>query len=267
MNSILSIQSHVLHGYVGNKAATYPLQNMGYDVWPLNTVQFSNHTGYGKFEGKIFSADHILKLIDGIFAIDQHKKCTAILSGYMGSLEICQAVAKTVNKFKDNNPNIIYLCDPVIGDKKCYVKPEVLDYFKNNLHGDIITPNQFEAEILTGITIQTKEDLIEAATNLHARRIGTVVITGVKFKDSETLCVFGSNGKDQYFITTTEHHFKVPPSGTGDLFSAVFLGLYLKNNDLHKSLEQTTRLLDEVLQNTLKSGERELQVLSIGYSI
>jgi pyridoxine kinase len=123
MDSILSIQSHVVYGYVGNKAATYPLQSMGFDVWPINTVQFSNHTGYRKWQGKIFSAEQIIKLVDGIFDIGQQHKCKAILSGYMGSSEICNAVSQIVQKFKNFNKNIIYLCDPVIGNNNCYVKP------------------------------------------------------------------------------------------------------------------------------------------------
>jgi pyridoxine kinase len=101
MKSILSIQSHVAYGYAGNKAAVFPLQSIGFDVWPINTVQFSNHTGYGKWKGEIFSKEHILSLVDGIFEINQAHKCQAVLTGYMGSMEICEANQEIVERFRN----------------------------------------------------------------------------------------------------------------------------------------------------------------------
>ncbi|GAK73834.1 pyridoxal kinase, partial ['Chrysanthemum coronarium' phytoplasma] len=113
--NILSIQSHVVYGYVGNKAAVYPLQNMNFDVWPINTVQFSNHTGYQKWQGQIFNKQNIVDLVEGLFALGVEKQCQAILTGYMGSLYICEAVLEIVARFKRTNPDILYLCDPVMG--------------------------------------------------------------------------------------------------------------------------------------------------------
>ncbi|MBM4210982.1 MAG: pyridoxal kinase [Gammaproteobacteria bacterium] len=265
MKSILSIQSHVTYGYVGNKAAVYPLQTIGFDVWPINTVQFSNHTGYGKWQGEIFSKEHIISLVDGIFDIGQAHKCTAILSGYMGSRAICEAVKEIVLKFKAINHNLIYLCDPVIGNNSCYVKPEVLDFFKNELSADIITPNQYEAEVLSGININTRQDLIAVAHYFHKLKIKIVVITGVKLGDDVNLDIFASDGQQSYIVTSPEYHFNIPISGTGDLFSSTFLGAYLQYNDIGLALQYATFYLQSAIEKTIEAGERELQVLAVEY--
>lgn len=266
--AILSIQSHVAYGYVGNKAATFPLQSMGYDVWPVNTVQFSNHTGYGKWRGEIFTREHIRDVIQGIEELDVLGKCSAILSGYMGSSEICHEVLATVQRFKSKNPNILYLCDPVIGNNQCFVKQEVLDFFKNSLRADIITPNQFEAETFSGIKISNSVDLKRVAEYFHDVNAKIVIITGIKIQDLDpsNLYVFISFNKKYYIIKTKEYDFNISPNGTGDLFSAVFLGNYLVNNDALDALRKTVYFMQLVMQNTFLQQSRELLVTSINYA-
>jgi pyridoxine kinase len=266
MNSILSIQSHVAYGYVGNKAAVYPLQYMGYDVWPVNTVQFSNHTGYGKWQGEIFTAEHIKNVVKGIEDIGQAHKCKAILSGYMGSKEICEAVAVIAQHFKAINQDVLYLCDPVIGNNNCFVKPEVLDFFKERLMADIITPNQYEAEILSKIKITDISSLKNIAKYFHDRGIKIVIITGLNLSDvNNKLCVFISDVKTQYLLPTPEYHFSTPVNGTGDLFSSLYLGHYLQTQNVGLALQYTVYHLQKVLENTYELKERELQVLSVRY--
>lgn len=267
MKSILSIQSHVAYGYVGNKAATFPLQSMGYDVWPVNTVQFSNHTGYGKWRGEIFTSEHIRGVIQGIEELDVLDQCSAILSGYMGSSEICHEVLATVQRFKNINPNILYLCDPVIGNNNCFVKPEVLDFFKNSLQADIITPNQFEAETFSGIKIYNSIDLKRVAEYFHSLNTKIVIITGIKIHDLDpnNLYVLVSFDKKYYIIKTKEYDFNISPNGTGDLFSAVFLGSYLANKDALDALRKTVYFMQLVMQNTFLEQSRELLVTSINY--
>lgn len=269
MKSILSIQSHVAYGYVGNKAATFPLQSMGFDVWPVNTVQFSNHTGYGKWRGEIFTSEHIRDIIHGIEDLDVLDRCSAILSGYMGSSEICHEVLATVQRFKNRNPNILYLCDPVIGNNSCFVKLEVLDFFKNSLQADIITPNQFEAETFSGIKIQNSIDLKRIAEYFHNLNTKIVIITGVKIQDLDpnNLYVFVSCNEKSYIIKTKEYRFNIPHNGTGDLFSAVFLGSYLANNNALDALRKTMYFMQLVMQNTFLQQSRELLVTSINYAI
>ena len=268
VKSILSIQSHVAYGYVGNKAATFPLQSMGMDVWPVNTVQFSNHTGYGKWQGEVFSREHVSSVIQGIEELGVVDRCHAILSGYMGSSEICHEVLSTVKRFKARNSNILYLCDPVIGNSSCFVRPEVLDFFKNELQADIITPNQFEAETLCGITIDSIEGLKKSADYFHNLNIKTVIITGVKVKDLENdgLHVFISCNHKYAVIKTKEHAFITPPNGSGDLFSALFLGSYLVTGDEIESLKRTVYFMELVMHNTFKEQSRELLVTSVNYS-
>ena len=264
--SILSIQSHVVYGYVGNKAATYPLQNMGFDVWPIHTVQFSNHTGYGKWQGEIFSGNVIENVVEGIFDIGKDQKCKAVISGYMGSRDICESVLRVVKKLKARCPNIIYLCDPVIGNKNCFVKPEVLDFFKTNLVADIITPNQFEAEILSGIKITNIHSLKQVADFFHDLDIEIVVITGVSLEESPgILNVFVSNKQTKCLVYTKEYKFNQPVNGTGDLFSSLFLGNYLKTKNVVSSIQNSVYFMEKVLENTYQAAENELAVLSVKY--
>ena len=121
MKSILSIQSHVVFGHAGNSAAVFPMRRIGVNVWPLNTVQFSNHTQYHQWTGTVMPASHLIEIVDGINAIDELKRCDAVLSGYMGSPEQGDAIIEIVKKVKTVNPNAIYLCDPVMGDRKSVV--------------------------------------------------------------------------------------------------------------------------------------------------
>ena len=265
--SILSIQSHVAYGYVGNKAAVYPLQAMGYDVWPVHTVQFSNHTGYGHWKGEIFSREHIHQVILGLEALNLISSCQAILSGYMGSEAICYEVMDTVIRFKAQNPQLLYLCDPVIGSTHCFVKPEVLEFFKHHLVADIITPNQYEAETLSGIEIRKVADLKAAAQFFKEKGTQVVIITGVKLDDVEpkSLHIYGSQGEAHYLLKTKEYVFPISPNGTGDLFSAVFLGSYLSCKSIDQSLQRSVGLMDRVLAKTAASGQRELRVLDVNY--
>ncbi len=265
---ILSIQSHVAFGYVGNKAAVYPLQSMGYDVWPVNTVQFSSHTGYKDWRGDVFSREHINSVIKGIESIGAIGKCEAIISGYMGSEDICLEVMDTVKRFKAQNYKTFYLCDPVMGNSNCFVKPEVVEFFKNKLSADIITPNQFEAELLSNIKINNFKDLKKIATYFHNLNVSVVVITGIKNLErlNGNSCVFVSDGTDQHIIITKEYDFKIPPNGTGDLFSAVLLGTYLTTRNALSAAKNAAYYLDLVVKNTFDAKDRELRVLSTRYS-
>ncbi|RZI45159.1 pyridoxal kinase [Rickettsiales endosymbiont of Peranema trichophorum] len=266
MKSILSIQSHVAYGYVGNKAATYPLQAMGFDVWPINTVQFSNHTGYPGWRGQVFSAEHIVDLVCGIFELGKAGRCQGILSGYMGSSAICYAVRSIVHKFKKLNSSVVYLCDPVIGDGCCYVRPEVLAFFQHHLRADIITPNQYEAEFLSGITIKHVEDLHKVSKYFHGLGVSIVIITGIRLEgDDGHLNVFASNGSSHYLIKTDEYKSNATINGTGDLFSSTFLGAYLKDNNIPAALQYAVSCLQSAVRATVASGTGELQVLSVNY--
>lgn len=190
--SILSIQSYVTYGYVGNKVAMYPLNSMGYEVLPINTVQFSNHLGYSKFGGQVTSIKAIKTIVEALKSNNHLSDCCAMLSGYVSNKKQCEEIKKLVCGLKAQSKDVIYLCDPVMGDnQKIYAKQEVVDFFKKFITEqgnliDIITPNQFEAELLSEIKIEGVKDLKKVAKEFHNKKISTIVITGVKlaeFKD------------------------------------------------------------------------------------
>jgi pyridoxine kinase len=262
--AILSIQSHVVYGYVGNKAAVYPLQSMGYDVWSVNTVQFSNHTGYGKWQGEVFSREHIHNLIKGIEDLGRISSCQAILSGYMGSRDICLEVEQTVKHFKIQNPNIIYLCDPVIGNTSCFVRPEVLEFFKTNLKADIITPNQYEAETLSGIKLLSKADIKKSAEYFHNLGVKIVIITGIELGD-EFFVLISDQGRAQ-LIHANKFLMKTSVSGMGDIFSALFLGHYLKSGNSLEAARAAVYFMEIILQHTLATNSRELNIVGRSYA-
>ena len=158
--NILSIQSHVAYGHVGNAAATFPLQRIGAEVWPIHTVQFSNHTGYGAWTGRVFEADLITELMEGIAQRGVLGQCDGVLSGYMGSAETGAAILDAVARVKAANPNARYCCDPVIGDvgRGVFVRPGIPEFMRECAvpAADIVTPNQFELDHLTGRTSTTR---------------------------------------------------------------------------------------------------------------
>lgn len=178
---VLSIQSSVVHGYVGNKAAVFPLQLLGFDVDPVYSVQLSNHTGYPLIKGHVFDGAHLHDLLAGLTA--NRLIChTHLLTGYIGSVSLLQAVAAVAQELRKVNPQLTYVCDPVLGDEgKLYVSGELLEAYKNSLVplADILTPNQFEAELLTGLQVATEQQALAAAQALHEAGPHTVVITSL----------------------------------------------------------------------------------------
>ncbi len=150
--NILSIQSHVAYGHVGNASAAFALQRIGVEVWPILTVQFSNHTGYGSWKGRAFDAGMIREVMQGIGERGVLGQCDGVLSGYLGSAEIGAAVLDAVAQVKAANPKARYCCDPVIGDvgRNVFVQPGVAEFMRDCAvrAADIVTPNHFELDYL-----------------------------------------------------------------------------------------------------------------------
>lgn len=200
--NILSIQSWVSFGHVGNAAAVFPLQRLGFEVWAIHTVQFSNHTGYGAWTGTVFPPEAVAGLIEGIEARGVLPECGAVLSGYMGSEGTVAAVVDAVRRVRAANPDALYACDPVMGDvgRGVFVRPELPDLIAAQAipEADIVTPNQFELELLTGVTVDTLEHALDAARALRQRmRAGgprvvlltSLVRSGAPENSIETLAV------------------------------------------------------------------------------
>src|ERR1043166_5928206 len=186
--NILSIQSHVVHGHVGNAAATFPLQRIGVEVWPIHTVQFSNHTGYGGWTGRVFEAGVITELVDGIAARGVLSRCDGVLSGYMGSAETGAAILDAVARVKAANGSARYCCDPVIGDvgRDIYVQPGIPEFMRERAlpAADIVTPNQFELDYLSGRTTTTLRGALAAIDTMHALGPKAVLVTSLHTDDT-----------------------------------------------------------------------------------
>lgn len=273
--NILSIQSHVSYGYVGNKAATFPLQALGFEVWPVNTVQFSNHTGYGHWQGDISTAEQVRAVIQGLVSLDLARQCDAILSGYIGNKEIGQVILETVQQFRQANPKLIYLCDPVMATpngKACFVKPDIPDFFRNQslTMASIITPNHFEAEYLYGKKINTLDDLKHAVHFFHNQGILIVIVTSLNLKEKnkfnfEEPTAFLSNKQGQWIGTISIPNTPAPINGTGDLFSALYLGHLLLTKNALAAFSLALNKTYQVIQATLSANRRELKIIDNDY--
>lgn len=251
---VLSIQSTVVSGYVGNKSAAFPLQVLGFDVSMINSVQFSNHTGYGKFKGQVLNASDVECLYNGLKENDL-LWYTHLLTGYIGSKSFLEEVARIIQNLKKINPSLVYVCDPVMGDNgKMYVPSELLPVYKETVVplADIITPNHFEIELLTGRKIENEEDVKLALEDLHSMGPKTVVISSSHLGTNGNIVSMAStvkNGKKERFKVEFPH---IPAIfvGTGDLFAACLLAWMQTDNNLQLAIEKTISTLQAVIRRT-----------------
>jgi len=246
---VLSVQSHVVHGYVGNKCATFSLQVLGFDVDAIHTVSYSTHLGYPLVRGDKLSGDQLLALLEGLRA-NSLVAYSHLLTGYIGSAGTLRAALEVVREVKAANPRCVFLCDPVLGDQgKLYVPAEVVAVYRDEVvgHADIVTPNQFEAETLTGIPIRTLADARSVAQWFHNKGVAKVVISSMEFPEDPTyadrLVLLGSvrppttDGPPQQFtimIPSVRDVF----TGTGDTLSALLLGWDAAESDFAAACEK-----------------------------
>ena len=258
--AVLSIQSHVVFGYAGNTAAVFPMQRLGHEAWAVNTVEFSNHTGYGTWRGKALDTDLVSDLVGGLEDRGVLGRCQAVLSGYLGSAEVSGAVIDAVKKVKKENPAALYCCDPVMGDtgRGFYVKSGIPDIFKNDLVpiADIVCPNQFELEALTGINTQTIDNAVKAINMLHEMGPSIVLVTSF-LKEEHEICMLASDRKNIFIITTPKLPLGDGVAGTGDMTSAVFLCRYLETKNLEKTIELCTASVFGVLEASYKAASAD----------
>lgn len=268
---VLSIQSHTVQGYVGNKSAVFPLQLLGYDVDPINSVQFSNHTGYPTFKGQVLNGQQLWELIEGLEANDL-LYYTHLLTGYIGSVSFLNTVLQVVDKLRSVNPKLTYVCDPVMGDEgKLYIPQELVTVYREKVVpvASMLTPNQFEAELLTGYRIVSERDGREACNKLHDAGPSKVVITSISINGD--LRLIGSHQKEKGQVPEQFKILipKIPAyfTGTGDLMTALLLGWSNKHPDnLDKAAELAVSSLQAVLQRTVndyRSAEFDPQSSSL----
>lgn len=274
MKNILSIQSHTVFGHAGNSAAEFPMRRLGANVWPLNTVQFSNHTQYGHWAGTVMPASHLTDIARGIGDIDRLKTCNAVLSGYLGSAEQGEAILEIVRMVKAANPEAWYFCDPVMGhpEKGCIVAPGVAEFHTQVLlpASDIIAPNLLELEILSGHPVADVAQAVATARELIAKGPKVVLVkhlarAGYRSDRFEMLLV---TADEAWHIARPLIDFGVrQPVGVGDLTSGLLLVDLLHGLSLQQALEHVTAAVYEVMLKTHQMGEYELQLVAAQQAI
>ena len=266
MTTILSIQSSVAYGHVGNSAATFPLMRMGVEVWPVITVHFSNNTGYASWRGPVLGADDVRDVVRGIDELGVLGECDAVLSGYQGAPGTGQAVLEAVERVQQRNPDALYCCDPVLGDvgRGFFVADGIPELMRDTVvpRAQVITPNQFELEFLTGRSVGSLAEVVEAAHAARALGPEVVLVTSVDTPDVEPgtldLVVAGPEGAWRVTTPRLSGIFQ----GAGDLTAAVFLARYLGSRDPADALAWTASVVFGVLDATRRSGRRELELVA-----
>lgn len=262
---VLSIQSAVAYGHVGNSAAVFPLQRIGVEVLPVYTVTFSNHTGYGAWRGPLLSPNDVREVITGIEERGVFPQIDVILSGYQGSEGIADVILDAVARIKAANPAAIYACDPVMGNAKsgCFVAPAIPVLLRERVvpAADIITPNQFELGYLTGTEPDTLESTLHSVDLARAMGPRTVLVTSVERPDRDegTLEMLAVDNDGAWIVSTPQLPMKA--NGSGDVTAALFTAHYRRSGDAADALARAASSVFDLLQNTLDSGERELQLV------
>lgn len=268
--NILSVQSWVAYGHVGNASAAFPLQRLGAEVWAVNTVQFSNHPGYGSWTGQVFGAEEVAAVIRGIEQRGAFGACDAVLSGYMGSAEIGQAILGAVRRVRRANPRALYCCDPVIGDDApgVYVRPGVADLIRDHAVGeaDILTPNAFELSELTGSGVATLAEAKQAVATLQARMRPdgprSVLLTSLRTEETPPACIDLLAAEDGAFHLLRTPRLRTEVNGAGDAVAALFLYHQLRTGDAAAALEAAGSALWGILRRTAEAGARELLIVA-----
>jgi pyridoxine kinase len=267
----LSLQSHVAYGYVGNRAATFPLQRLGHEVWAVNTVEFSNHTGYGAWRGRAASAEQVAEIVQGIEALGQFSRCDGLLTGYVGDAALADVVLDTARRVRAANPRVVWCCDPVLGDidTGIYVKPGIDTFFRDRAipAADLVTPNHFELEHLTGRTVSTMSEALSAArTLLQGERRGPrlALITSLRRADApaDTIEMVAVTADAAWRVATPMIGFEIAPNGTGDAVAALFTAHWIGGDDIADALGKAASSIFAVLEATEAMGERELQLVA-----
>lgn len=260
--NILSIQSWVAYGHVGNASAVFPLQRLGAEVWAVNTVQFSNHTGYGTWRGQVFGADLVRDLVQGIEDRGALPRCDAVLSGYMGDAAIGEAILDAVARVKAANPAALYCCDPVIGDvgRGVFVRPGIPEFMRDRAvpSADIITPNQFELEWLTGHPVTTLAEAKEAVTALQAKGPRCVLVTSLRVAETpeDQIEMLAAEGGGFHRVRTPMLPLSV--NGAGDAIAALFLFHRLRSGEPGVALGAAASSIYGLLRRTSEAASREI---------
>ncbi len=262
---ILSIQSSVAYGYVGNSAAVFPLQRLGHEVWPVFTVHFSNHTGYGEWRGPLLAPSDVADVIAGIADRGVLGEADAVLSGYQGDPAMGAVILDAVAQVKAANPDAVYCCDPVMGDvgRGMFVRPGIPEFMRDEVVplADIITPNHFELDFLSGRTTRTLDEVLAAVDVVRDTGPRDVLVTSVLADDDAgEIDVVAVSDAGAWAVTTPL--LPISPNGCGDVTAALYLAHLLTTGSPAEALARTTASVYAVLEATLAAGTREIQLIA-----
>ena len=259
--NILSIQSWVAYGHVGNAAAVFPMQRLGHEVWAVNTVQFSNHPGYGAFRGQVFPADAVREVLRGIADRGLLPSCDAVLSGYLGDVSVGEVVLDAVTSVKAANPKALYCCDPVIGDAGpgVYVRDGIPEFMQTRAlpAADIVTPNHFELQLLAGRQAHSLNEIRAAIDAVHALGPPIVMVTSVAGPETpdDVVDLLASAAGECFRVRTPKLAMTV--NGAGDAIAALFLVHYLATGSAREAIENASSSIFGLLRRTAEAGSRE----------
>jgi pyridoxine kinase len=260
--NVLSIQSHVAYGHVGNSSAVFALQRLGVEVWPVHTVQFSNHTGYGAWRGRIFDGESVDEVVEGIADRGVLGRCDAVLSGYLGSSDVGHAVVSAVARVRAASPDAVYCCDPVIGDvgRGVFVRPGILELLRDVAVpvADVVTPNHFELDILSGMSTRSLGSVKDAVAAVQALGPRTVLTTSLVADDTpeDAVDLLASAGGRHFRVRTPR--LGVSVNGAGDAIAALFLAHLLRTGSAEQALSGAAASVHGLLARTEAAGSREI---------
>lgn len=264
---VLSIQSAVAYGHVGNSAAVFPLQRLGIEVWPVNTVEFSNHTGYGSWRGPVLPASDVADVVQGVRERGVFERLDAVLSGYQGAEDVGTVVLDAVREARAVRPELLYCADPVMGDRWTgfYVRPGIPEFMRDEVvpAADVTTPNQFELEFLADHPVDSVGDVVAAAQRLRERGPGIVLVTSVEGSGvpPDRMAMVTVSDQGAHLVSTPKLEI-ASVSGSGDATAALFLANLLRGDGVEAALGRTSSMVYAILEETAKTGSTELELVA-----
>jgi pyridoxine kinase len=264
--NVLSIQSHVAYGHAGNASAVFALQRLGVEVWPVHTVQFSNHTGYGAWRGQVFDGRAVEEVVEGIAERGVLGSCDAVLSGYLGAADIGAAVVGAVAAVRAANPRAVYCCDPVIGDvgRGVFVRPGIPEFLREVAvpAADLVTPNHFELDLLAGTATRSLTEVTDAVAAVQALGPRVVLTTSLVAEDTpdDAVDLLASEGGRHFRVRTPRLDLSV--NGAGDAIAALFLATWLRTGSAADALGRAAASVHGLLTRTAEAGSREILLIA-----
>jgi pyridoxine kinase len=260
--NILSIQSWVAYGHVGNASAMFPLQRLGCEVWAIHTVQFSNHTGYGAWKGRVYDGPMVDEIVEGIAERGMLARCDGVISGYMGSADIGNAVLSAVKRVRAANRAATYCCDPVIGDvgRGIFVRPGIAEFMRDKAvpAADVITPNQFELELLSGLETTRLAEAKKAVSRVRSHGPKVILVTSLMTEETpaDSIDLLAADGTGVWRVRTPRLELSV--NGAGDAIAALFHLHWKRSGSPAEALGKAVASIYGLLKRTAEAGSTEI---------